>query len=128
MTPQTFSVQVQRMQGRFGEKALGKEFIDLIWRECMTMSDGAFIRLADVFIGSRPHHKPPLLAEFREARLNEERVQFQRDLKSAVDAIERKPIPAILARIGYPGCKTAWEAVQVQIHRNKVARANGEEP
>lgn len=71
MTGEIFAAQVKRLQGRFGMKAFDQQFVDLVWRECREMTDGAFITFVDVIIGSRPHTRPPLLTEFREAKLTD---------------------------------------------------------
>jgi hypothetical protein len=99
MTPATFNAQMKRLTTRFGLKALDQEFCSLVWRACSEMSDGGFITFCDVLIGSRKHTDPPRLQEFRDAVLAEQ---------------QRKPMPEILTRLGYPSCKTLWDAVEVE--------------
>lgn len=127
MTAAFYGSQVIRLQHRFGNRAFDQEFCDLVWRECHTMSDFGFQRLVDVFIGHRTANKSPLLADFREGRLNEEKAKFQNDLKKAVETFEHPAkhdgLKRYLAR-EYPGCKTLWEAVQVQVLRNKIDSAD----
>jgi hypothetical protein len=85
-----FKAQMHRLRVRFGDKNFDAEFIQLIWREVHDMTENGFIRTVDVFIGNRPTSKPPLLAEFREARLAEAKRRHEQDLKSATQRLERK--------------------------------------
>lgn len=93
MNPILFQAQMQRLITRFGVKAFDPEFSKLIWREVHDMSEPGFVRFCDVLIGSRTAHKPPLLSEFREARMNEEKLKFQNDLAGATQTL-RKRAPA----------------------------------
>ncbi len=90
MNPLIFKQQVERLRNRFGLKAFDEELIKLIWREVREMSDAGFVRYCDVLIGSRTPHKPPLIAEFREARLAEEKIRFQNTTIEASKVILRK--------------------------------------
>lgn len=90
MTQAFFLQQVKRLQVRFGERALDAEFVQLIWREVHEMSEHAFQRFCDVMIGSRSHNKPPLLSEFREARMQEQKLRFENDVRGASQSLERK--------------------------------------
>lgn len=132
MTPMTFDAQMNRLQVRFGNRAIDEEFSRLVWRECASMLDEAFIRFVDVMIGSRTHTKAPLLAEFREARLAEEKHRFNRDVQGAAQAFEHgwsdKPTSQILHELGYTGCKTLVEAMELEIHRRQILRADGINP
>ena len=89
MTQEFFLKQISRLKARFGEKHFDHEFVQLVAREVVTMSEPAFLRFVDVTIGSRTVNKPPLLSEFREARMNEERVKFQNDVAGAAQALRR---------------------------------------
>jgi hypothetical protein len=114
MTPATFNAQMKRLTTRFGLKALDQEFCSLVWRACSEMSDGGFITFCDVLIGSRKHTDPPRLQEFRDAVLAEQKRKFESDLKACDHVVHRKPMPEILTRLGYPSCKTLWDAVEVE--------------
>lgn len=90
MTEIFFKDQIRRMKERFGDRAFDNQLVMLIWSECHDLPEATFRRTCDVFIGSRSHNKPPLLSEFREARLAEEKLKFQNDLKGATNFVERK--------------------------------------
>jgi hypothetical protein len=91
MKQEFFKSQIARLQIRFGEKNLDPEFIQLIWREVHDMSDAGFTRFCDVLIGSRTSNKPPLLSDFREARLAEQKLKFQNEAVGAARAFENGP-------------------------------------
>lgn len=90
MTEQFFKSQMTRLQTRFGAKAIDAEFVMLVWREVRDMSETGFQRACDVWIGSRTHHKPPLLSEFREARIAEDKLRLHNDTQGAVSMLKRK--------------------------------------
>lgn len=122
-----FGEQVQRLRSRFGEKAFDNELCRLIALEVKEMHPHDFVRTVDVMIGSRPHSKPPLLSEFREARLQAEKMKHQQELRQAVETFNHPAKSDGLRRflaMNYPGAKTLWEAVQIQVLRNQVERAN----
>jgi len=129
MTGEIFAEQVKRLQMRFGTKALDQQFVDLVWRECREMSEGALITFVDVMIGSRPHTKPPLLQDFRDARLAEAKRKFESDVRGAVREFEhpsaRGGLKKFLA-MNYPGCKTLWDAVEVERLKIRIAKADQE--
>ncbi len=79
MTQEFFLRQIDRLKRRFGDKNFDVEFIRLVSQEVKTLSELGFQRAVDIWIGSRSPHKPPLLSEFREARLNEEKTRLERD-------------------------------------------------
>lgn len=90
MTLPFFETQTRRLITRFSNKAFDQEFLQLVWREVCDMSEAGFGRYVDVLIGSRTHLKPPLLSEFREARLNEQKLKLQNDIRGAGQFLERK--------------------------------------
>lgn len=126
MTNVEFVTHWQRLINRFGPKAMDPELERLTALEVCVMSALAWSNAVDAWIGSRKHTDPPRLAEFREAKLAEERARFQRDLKAAVDAYETRPLNEVLKRLGYGGCKTLWDAVEIEKLRRQTRRANGE--
>lgn len=129
MTRDFMASQFARLINRFGQKAFNDEFVILASREIYGMSEGAFITFVDVMIGSRPHTKPPLLSEFREARMAEEKRKLENDVRSAVREFEhpsaRGGLKKFLA-MNYPGCKTLWEAVEVERLKIRIAKADKE--
>jgi hypothetical protein len=88
MTVEFFKAQMGRLRIRFSDRAFDDEFIKLAWREIGEMSDLAFKRNVDIWIGHRPYHQPPLLAEFREARLAELREVLRTDAKLIKNVLE----------------------------------------
>lgn len=113
-----FQMQVNRLITRFGQKALDPEFIKLAWREVHDMSETGFARFVDVMIGSRTANKPPLLSEFREARINEQKRKFDEDIRGAAQALRkvppemRKHLKDLLMR-EYGGCDGVIDALEV---------------
>ena len=90
MSPAFFFEQWDRLKVRFGVRAMDEEFKRLCALEVNTMSEAGFRRFVDVMIGSRMYNKPPLLSEFREARLNEEKLKFQNDVIGAAAFVQKR--------------------------------------
>jgi len=90
MTQEFFRTQLTRLRTRFGERNVDQEFVQLVWREVHDMSEASFKRFCDVLIGSRSANKPPLLSEFREARMNEQKLKFDNDVKAATQMLKRQ--------------------------------------
>ncbi len=134
MTQDFYRQQLTRLRVRFGEKAMDAEFVMLVWREVHDMSESAFQRFCDVLIGSRTHHKPPLLSEFREARMQEQKIKFDNDVRGAVNFLERKApaemhkhLRAILSK-EFGGVESVMDAVDVARHRLRMERADKGDP
>lgn len=127
MNPAFFQAQIQRLITRFGQKAFDPEFCKLIWREAHDMSEQGFMRYCDVLIGSRSANKPPLLSEFREARLKEQKLKFDNDVRGATQFLKRqapeemrKHLRAVLSR-EYGAVESVSEALEVA----RIRRATG---
>ncbi len=130
MNEQFFLGQVGRLRTRFGDKSFDGEFVKLIAREVHDMSEHAFQRFVDVMIGSRTAHKPPLLSEFREARMTDDKRRFDNEVNGAASAMNWPAaggLQRFLAR-EYPGAKTLNDAVDIQRLRNRIAEADGNNP
>ncbi|MGE0525862.1 MAG: hypothetical protein AB7G93_09670 [Bdellovibrionales bacterium] len=91
MTPEFFKQQWDRLKVRFGDRAMDDEFGRLALAEVRDMSEDAFKRAVDVWIGSRPHNKPPLLSEFREARLAREKRKLEHEASGAAQTLRKAP-------------------------------------
>lgn len=89
MNQDVFKYQMQRLKTRFGDKHFDNEFVSLAWLEVKSMVPANFIRSIDLWIGNRPHNRPPLLAEFKEARLAEEKVRVSYAATEAMRNFER---------------------------------------
>ncbi len=128
MTNPCWLNQKARLIDRFGERNFSKEFSLLVAIECNSMPDQAFVDLVNVLIGSRKPNDPPLIANFRDARLAYERRQFDRDVHGATRAWNGPArfmgLKAYLAK-DFPGCKSLSEAVEVRRLQIRVARADG---
>src|SRR4051812_17815310 len=102
MTEAFFKSQMSRLQTRFGAKNIDNEFIKLVWQATADMSESGFQRMCDVFIGSRTAHKPPLLSDFREAYLLEQKRRFDNDVQGAGKLLYHpavaKPLREVLMR------------------------------
>lgn len=134
MTDLFFKHQVQRLRTRFGDRNFDNEFVQLVWREVYDMSEQAFIKTVDVFIGSRPTTKPPLLTDFRDARLAEQKRRFEEDLRGATQMLRRrapeemrKHLRVILSK-DFGGVESVVDALEVAKHRRQVAKADGKDP
>lgn len=130
MTQEFFKNQISRLKERFSDRAFDNQFVMLIWADCHDMAESAFKRSCDVFIGSRSPNKPPLLSEFREARLAEEKTKFENDLKGASNFLKRKApdemrkhLRAILSK-EFGGVESVKDALDVARHRLRVKAAD----
>lgn len=125
-----FISQIERLKSRFGFKHFDPEFVRLVANEIHDMSEHGFKRTCDVFIGSRSVNKPPLLSEFREARLNEEKYKHQpkTGAESAISWLESRTPPEQRERLKlifaqeFDGAETAAEALAVA--RRRIREAN----
>jgi len=128
MTREIFDQQIQRLQVRW-RNAFDREFVSLLANRMNGISNDDFVEIVNFFIGNRPVSKPPLMQDFQDERIRRERQAFNRDVAGAASAMDRPwqgGLQAFLAR-EYPGCKTLNEAVEVQIEKNRIARAMGGE-
>lgn len=121
MTLDFFAGQSDRLVRRFGSKAFDQEFTQLVWREVHDMSEHAFMQFVDVMIGSRSHNKPPLLSDFREARIKENKRKFENDVNGAARLMfgdgtpgaMRSHLKALLNKEYGGGVDTPKQAVEV---------------
>lgn len=116
MTQEEFKEQIKRLQVRFGAHHFDIEFCKLAFAEVGEMPAKAFKWAVETWLGHRPAHQPPLLAEFREARLAEEKAQLKRETegarKSWIGKQSYKGLQQVLVR-DYPGAKTVCEAIEI---------------
>lgn len=124
---QLVAEQINRLKAHFGDKAFSEEFVKLIRNEIKNMADGDVIRCVDLFIGNRPHHKAPVLDDFRQARLSEQKVRVEYAAKEAIANMRRSPefgsgLKKYLER-EFPGCKTLNEAIEVRKLQIRLAKA-----
>ncbi len=127
-----FNQQVERLKLRFSPKAFDPESTRLIGREVASLDEETFMRIIDFLITSRTHTKPPLLSDFRDARLRSEKQRLERDVDGALRAMERDAsqwstdgLQKYLKQ-HYPGCRTLVDAVNVERLKIQVKKAKGE--
>lgn len=126
-----FDDQIKRLRVKFGDKAFDPETVALIATECITLKSEEFAKIASFFLGTRKHINPPMLPDFKEAKLRAEKLAFNREVDSAADTMSSPPwqggLKAFLAK-EYPGCKTLWEAVEVRKLHRAIAVSEGRNP
>lgn len=120
MSPDCFSLQVTRLRNRFGDNAFDSEFVVLLGNECRSMNNEEFARVVEMFIGNRKHNNPPLIVDFREARLLLEKEALRKTVQAAERVFNNKgePLEKVLERQGFGGCVNLHEAIQKQIKKN----------
>lgn len=126
MTNDTWLHQKSRLIDRFGERNFSKEFSLLVAIELKSMPDQIFVDMVNALIGARRPNDPPLLADFRMARLAHEKRELDRDVFGASRAMDRPWAGGLKPYLAkeFPGCKTLNEAVevrklQIQIEQSK---------
>lgn len=126
MTPEFWNHQKSRLIDRFGERNFSREFSLLVAVECNSMPDQEFLHAVSAMIGARKPSDPPLIKDFRDARLAYERRVFERDVRGASNAMNQTPwslgLRAYLAK-EFPGCKTINEAVEVRKMQIQIRQA-----
>lgn len=120
MTEIFFLSQIDRLKRRFGEKHFDMEFVKLASFEAHKMSDEWFQRAVDAWVGSRSVSKPPLIAEFKEAKLKEEKYRLDNITKEAARSLDLPAQNDSLKKIlkdqfgGTTSVKEAIEWIQLQ--------------
>lgn len=129
MSPTFFHEQWKRLIIRFGAKNMDSEFGKLALAEVHDMSEHGFKRFVDVLIGSRTAHKPPLLSEFREARIKEAEQRFKNDVAGATRALKdpriAKPLSEVLKR-DFGAVSGVMEALEIARLRQRTSN-NGDD-
>lgn len=117
MTMEFFLQQWQRLVNRFGAKAMDEELRRLCAIEVDVMGEGEFLNAVNVWIGSRTHMRPPLLTDFREARLAVEKRKLSKEVNAAtVQLREPKEMQEHLSKtlsLNYGPVESVAEAVEV---------------
>ena len=126
MTPDCFDVQIKRLKMRFGEKAFDPEFVKLVGAEVSSMSNRDFQDIVDIMISTRGHTRPPLITEFKEARLRKEKYKFNYEVQGAVNTLSKttKKLKDILEENGYNGCDSVLDAVNEEVFKNQIKKAD----
>lgn len=120
--------QINRLKSRFGDKAFDSEFVILAAREFAPMAEGNVIRAVDVWVGNRPANRPPLITDFRDARLAEAKVRVDYAATEAMRGFERGPKGSIesFRRIMRPlvgHVESVAEAIEIRKHQIRIEKA-----
>lgn len=118
MTLQEFNAQWTRLKVKFG-RHMDDELKILVSQTVSGMSELAFKRACDVWIGERTINKPPMLSDFREADRLEQKRKFDNDLRGATDMLKRgapeemrRHLRAVLSS-EYGGVESATDALEI---------------
>lgn len=124
MTEDCFMHQLTRLKTRFGPKAFDNEFSRLLAAEMSQLHDEDFIDIVNRMLSMRPHTKPPVMVDFREARLAKEKLRFTRVVDGAAQAMNISGDKGPVFQARWPGAKTAMEAVEIEIMNRRIRKAN----
>ncbi len=127
MTQAFFMGQVERLKNRFGPKAFDQEFTRLIAAELKFLNDEGFLKIVNFMIGSRPTTRPPLLQDFRDAKVLEDKKRFENEVNQAAKVFEHPAAQGGLKKYlakEFPGCKSLKEAIEVRRLQIQIAKAN----
>lgn len=83
MSEEFYLSQIKRLQIHFGAKAFNSESVRVFGKEVVFVSDEFFRNTVDTWIGARKTSNPPLLPDFREAKLTFERNNLKRECRQA---------------------------------------------
>lgn len=83
MTESFFLSQIERLKERFGPKSFDWQFVRVVGAEVSAMPDESFRRSVDNWIGGRKTNNPPLLQDFRDAKIAHEKGRFTNEVKKA---------------------------------------------
>lgn len=122
MTQEEFVHQMKRFDSVFGQKSYPWERLELIKRHVIDLPPYNFSRIVDHLLSTM--RQAPLPKDFKEAAYAE-RKQME-DLRSVPDIMKPdykgdKTLQKVLAR-DYPGCKTLWEAVEVEKVKIRISK------
>ncbi len=126
MTQDVFEYQLQLLKTRFGDRAFDEAFTAQVAAEVASMSNEAFVRLVNVLIGTRAHNRPPLIVDFREARIAEQNRSFQREVAGASNVLNHPANSEGLKRIlNARGVESLAEAIENERLRMKRLEREG---
>lgn len=124
MTREFFLHQIERLKIRFGAKSFDPEFIRILGLEIASLSDEFFRRTVDTWIGTRKNNNPPLLTDFREARLAHEKTKFTQEVSGAARTFEYKPFKDIMRK--HYNVDSLSEAIELERLRLRLGDSSGE--
>lgn len=124
MTHATFNIDMQRIYSVFGEKAYGNERLNLIWKFCSDLEDNQFSKIVDHFLSSARYS--PLPKDFKDAATAEKSKSFTNLVNGAADTVYNKSPEKLKNYLDkdYPGCSTVWDAVKVEMFKNRIKKAD----
>jgi len=94
-----FTLNINNMSQRFGEKSFDAQFVRILWDLVKDQNYDWFQKTCDVFIGERPAHKPPLIVDFREAISKQKQNAFQSNLRRPKKILDEEHRAGVLERI-----------------------------
>ncbi len=120
--------QLERLKRRFGDKNFDAEFIKLVANEVRIMTDYDFIKFCDVMIGTRSPNKPPLISDFREARIAAEKASFTRMVSDGAKILDhpakgdglKKVLKEQFGNVSSVTDAIEWKRLQDQIAKAKL--------
>ncbi len=120
--------QLERLKRRFGDKNFDPEFIKLVANEVRIMTDYDFIKFCDVMIGTRSPNKPPLISDFREARIAAEKASFNRMVSDGAKIFDhpakgdglKKVLKELFGNSSSVTDAIEWKRLQDQIAKAKL--------
>jgi len=127
MDQDIFKSEIKRLRVRFGDRAFDAEMTKLVWDEVSTMSADGFHKYVSTLIGHRGPFDPPLLAEFREARLFEERNNLKKETAGAgreLRKVDSLGFDRMLA-LNFPGAKSAKDALAIAKKKRQGGNDDG---
>jgi hypothetical protein len=110
-----FHQQIARLKTRFGDKAFDNEFIKVLSLEVAKLPDEFFRRQIDTWIGTRKNNNPPLLTEFKEARLAYERNQLNKEVNQASTGFQSGLKEALRKHYNVDSIQEAFEIERLKI-------------
>lgn len=120
--------QLERLKRRFGEKNFDPEFIKLVANEVRAMTDYDFVRFCDVLIGTRSPNRPPLISDFREARIAADKASFARMVSDGAKILEHPAKGDGLKKVlkeQFGNVLSVTDAIEWKRMQNQIAKANG---
>lgn len=117
MTADCWTQQKARFIDRFGKNNFSPEFSLLVSIECRSMPDEPFVHMVNALIGNRKPSNPPLMQDFRDARLAFEKRKFESEVRGASgmwNGSARFVGLKVYLATNFPGCTSLSEATEIR--------------
>ena len=128
MTQDCFDAQIKRLKLRFGDRAFDGEFTKLIGKEVYSLTDFDFVDMVDLIISTRNHTRPPTIIDFREHRIQIEKKRLSKAVNEVNQVLTKstKKLTEILSDLGYNGCDSIMDAIEVERIKLLVNKADSD--